>query len=58
MKLWEYFGYYFVQYCLEHEYDKMLRTLGDNFVSFLQNLDSLHNMLALSYTNMTPPSFR
>ncbi len=54
----EVFGEYFLKYCLEHGYDKMLRTLGDNFETFIQNLDSLHALLAMSYKNMKAPSFR
>ena len=54
----EIFGEYFFQYCLQHGYDKMLRTLGDNFESFIQNLDSLHSLLAMSYKNIDAPSFR
>ena len=54
----ETFGEYFFSYCLEHGYDKMLRTLGDNFETFMQNLDALHSYLAMSYKNMKAPSFR
>ncbi|KAL5013480.1 hypothetical protein ScPMuIL_007750, partial [Solemya velum] len=54
----EIFGEYFLQYCLRHGYDKMLRTLGSDFKSFIQNLDSLHSLLALSYKNIDAPSFR
>ncbi|WAR26268.1 GCYB2-like protein [Mya arenaria] len=54
----EIFGEYFLQYCLRHGYDKMLKTLGRNFKSFIQNLDSLHALLALTYKNIVAPSFR
>ena len=54
----EIFGDYFLQYCLRHGYDKMLKTLGGNFKSFIQNLDSLHALLALTYKNIVAPSFR
>ena len=54
----EIFGEYFLQYCLRHGYDKMLKTLGGNFKSFIQNLDSLHALLALTYKNIVAPSFR
>ncbi|KAK7486718.1 hypothetical protein BaRGS_00022002, partial [Batillaria attramentaria] len=43
------FGGFFFTYCLRHGYDKMLKTLGGDIVSFIQNLDSLHALLALSY---------
>ena len=52
------FGDYFLYYVVAHGYDKMLKTLGDTFESFIQNLDSLHSMLALTYTQLRPPSFR
>ncbi|KAJ8301518.1 hypothetical protein KUTeg_020505 [Tegillarca granosa] len=54
----EIFGEYFLQYCLRHGYDKMLRTLGEDFKAFIQNLDSLHALLAMSYKNIEAPSFR
>lgn len=54
----EIFGEYFLQYCLRHGYDKMLRTLGSDFKSFIQNLDSLHALLAMTYKNIDAPSFR
>ncbi|PVD24162.1 hypothetical protein C0Q70_14632 [Pomacea canaliculata] len=52
------FGGYFFGYCLRHGYDKMLKTLGGDMVSFIQNLDSLHSLLALSYNGISAPSFR
>lgn len=54
----EVFGEYFLEYCLKHGYDKMLVTLGGNFETFIQNLDSLHALLQLSYKNIQAPSFR
>ncbi|XP_069142346.1 guanylate cyclase soluble subunit beta-2-like [Argopecten irradians] len=54
----EVFGEYFLTYCLRHGYDKMLRTLGSDFESFIQNLDSLHALLAMSYKQIAAPSFR
>ena len=55
----ELFGDYFFTYCLEHGYDKMLLTLGDNIFSFIQNLDNLHELLVRStYRDMAAPSFR
>ena len=54
----ELFGDFFFNYCLEHGYDKMLLTLGDNIFSFIQNLDSLHALLAMSYKHINAPSFR
>ncbi|GFN88940.1 guanylate cyclase soluble subunit beta-2-like [Plakobranchus ocellatus] len=54
----EIFGEFFFDYCLRHGYDKMLRTLGSDIKSFIQNLDSLHSLLALSYKGISAPSFR
>ncbi|KAI0229136.1 Guanylate cyclase soluble subunit beta-2 [Lamellibrachia satsuma] len=54
----EIFGEYFFTYCLQTGYDKMLMTLGDNIETFIQNLDSLHALLSVSYVNMDAPSFR
>lgn len=54
----EVFGEYFLQYCMDVGYDKMLRTLGEDFRSFIQNLDSLHSLLAMTYKNIDAPSFR
>ena len=36
----------------------MLRTLGHNLYGFLMNLDSLHDHLSFTYTQMRAPSFR
>ncbi|CAC5367376.1 GUCY1B [Mytilus coruscus] len=54
----EEFGDYFVQYCFRHGYDQLLRTLGKDFISFIQNLDTLHSYLARTYTQLRFPSFR
>ncbi|ELU08873.1 hypothetical protein CAPTEDRAFT_19651 [Capitella teleta] len=54
----ELFGEYFFTYCLQNGYDKMLRTLGDNIRTFIQNLDSLHALLAMTYKHIQAPSFR
>lgn len=54
----EVFGEYFVQYCFRHGYDQLLRTLGKDFISFIQNLDALHANLQRTYSKLRPPSFR
>ena len=54
----EEFGDFFIKYCLNFGYDNMLRTLGGDIVSFVQNLDSLHSLLSLTYVGINPPSFR
>ena len=52
------FGGYFLTYFLKHGYDKMLTTLGGDLISFIQNLDSLHSLLSVSYVGIVAPSFR
>ncbi|XP_062236875.1 guanylate cyclase soluble subunit beta-2 [Platichthys flesus] len=52
------FGEHFFVFCKKAGYDTMLRTLGGNLFDFIQNLDSLHSYLALSYREMNAPSFR
>uniref|UniRef100_A0A2C9LF57 Heme NO-binding domain-containing protein n=1 Tax=Biomphalaria glabrata TaxID=6526 RepID=A0A2C9LF57_BIOGL len=54
----EVFGDYFLVHCLKYGYDDMLRTLGSDITSFIQNLDSLHSLLALTYDKIVAPSFR
>jgi hypothetical protein len=54
----EIFGEYFLEYCMRHGYDKMMKTLGEDFASFVQNLDSFHALLSMSYENIDAPSFR
>jgi len=43
------FGEYFFEFCKRSGYDRMLRTLGGSLFEFIENLDSLHSYLALSY---------
>ncbi|CAH1800090.1 unnamed protein product, partial [Owenia fusiformis] len=52
------FGEYFVEFCLENGYGDMLHTLGEDFYHFVNNLDALHRMLSMTYTDMKTPSFR
>lgn len=51
------FGRMFLVYCQETGYDVLLRALGDNPVELVQNLDTLHNHLAIIYPQLHPPSF-
>uniref|UniRef100_A0A8C6SQN0 guanylate cyclase n=1 Tax=Neogobius melanostomus TaxID=47308 RepID=A0A8C6SQN0_9GOBI len=53
-----FFGEHFFSFCKQAGYDTMLRTLGGDLIEFIQNLDSLHSYLALSYQEMNAPSFR
>ena len=52
------FGHFFFKTCKTSGHSRMLRTLGHDLRGFLMNLDSLHDHLALSYTQMQAPSFR
>ncbi|XP_062611358.1 soluble guanylate cyclase gcy-35-like isoform X1 [Saccostrea cucullata] len=54
----ESYGHYFYFYATSRGYDRMLRTLGKDFHTFVQNLDLLHSLLALTYKGMRPPHFR
>lgn len=54
----ESYGHYFYFYSTSCGYDRMLRTLGKDFHTFVQNLDLLHSLLALTYKGMRPPHFR
>jgi F420-0:gamma-glutamyl ligase-like protein len=38
--------------------EEMLRALGADFTSFVQNLDALHAHLSRTYTKLVYPSFR
>ncbi|KAM6180397.1 LOW QUALITY PROTEIN: guanylate cyclase soluble subunit beta-2-like [Erethizon dorsatum] len=51
------FGEYFFEFCKMSGYDRMLWTLGGNFMAFIENLDALHSYLTLSYQEMNAPSF-
>lgn len=54
----ELFGEYFFTFCQRSGYDEMLRVLGGDLMSFLENLDALHSYLSFSYKQMEAPSFR
>lgn len=54
----EVFGSYFLEYCIQSGYDRILRVLGRNLRDFLCNLDALHDHLASIYPGMEAPSFR
>ncbi|XP_071525071.1 guanylate cyclase soluble subunit beta-1 isoform X2 [Panulirus ornatus] len=54
----EMFGKMFFKFCQESGYDAILQVLGATVSDFLQNLDALHDHLALIYPGMKAPSFR
>ncbi|XP_071178793.1 guanylate cyclase soluble subunit beta-2-like [Mytilus edulis] len=54
----EVFGQTWLKFCMDNGYEEMLRTLGGDFTSFVQNLDALHAHLSRTYTKLNYPSFR
>ena len=56
--LLEKFGAKFFEVTNQSGHSSMLHTLGHNLYGFLSNLDSLHNHLSYTYTEMQAPSFQ
>ena len=54
----EEYGQYFFMYCFANGQDKILQTLGADMYTFIQNLDPLHVVLQMTYTDIIAPSFR
>ena len=54
----EMFGKFFFETCKKSGHSNILRTLGHNLYGFLLNLDTLHDHLSFTYTQMRAPSFR
>lgn len=52
------FGAFFFETCKKSGHSSILRTLGHNLYGFLLNLDTLHDHLSFTYTQMRAPSFR
>ena len=52
------FGAFFFKTCTKSGHSSILRTLGHNLYGFLLNLDTLHDHLSFTYTQMRAPSFR
>jgi hypothetical protein len=57
-ELLEAFGEYWILYTAEQGYGGLLEVSGANLEEFLRNLDSLHARVALTYTELRPPSFK
>lgn len=57
-KIFEMFGAFFFKTCKKSGHSSILRTLGHNLYGFLLNLDTLHDHLSFTYTQMRAPSFR
>ncbi len=51
------FGEYWVLYTAKEGYGEMMDMAGENLPEFLQNLDSLHARLGLTFPQLQPPSF-
>lgn len=52
------FGEYWVLYTAQKGYEDLLQMCGSDIVQFLQNLDSMHAKVGLTFTDLQPPSFR
>ncbi|CAI2725212.1 unnamed protein product [Schistosoma spindalis] len=50
-------GLSFAAFISDYGYGNLLRVQGRDFISFLHNLDNLHEYLRLSYPDIQPPSF-
>ena len=57
-KILELFGEWFLTFCQESGYDRILQVLGGTLRDFISNLDALHDHLASVYPGMRAPSFR
>jgi len=56
-ELLEAFGEYWTLYTAQEGYGDLLSISGRNFEAFLENLDSLHTRIALSFPELRPPAF-
>jgi hypothetical protein len=56
-KVLEEFGEYWVLYTSKEGYGDLMSTMGDDFLTFLQNLNHLHSRVGLIYPQLKPPSF-
>ncbi|KAL9973486.1 hypothetical protein ACROYT_G019954 [Oculina patagonica] len=57
-KILELFGEWFLDFCQESGYDRILQVLGGTLRDFISNLDALHDHLGAVYPGMRAPSFR
>ncbi|MFK7854960.1 MAG: heme NO-binding domain-containing protein [Granulosicoccus sp.] len=51
----EAFGEHWIQYTVDEGYGKLIALYGDSVVEFLQNMDSLHAQIRLSFPELKPP---
>ena len=56
-QLLEAFGEYWTQYTAREGYGDLMDISGASFSGFLDNLDSLHSRIALSFPELKPPAF-
>lgn len=51
------FGEYWVKYTAQEGYGEMMDMSGDTLPEFLENLDTLHARVGISFPHLQPPSF-
>ena len=51
------FGEYWILFTAEEGYGETLRNYGNDLITFLKNLDRLHEQVAIMMPELTPPSF-
>lgn len=54
----EAFGLHWIKYTAHAGYGDVLRLAGGSFISFLQNLDTMHARVGLTFPQLMPPSFQ
>lgn len=52
------FGEYWVLFSGRTAHGALMSTKGRTFVEFIQQLDAMHSRIAMTFTELTPPSFR
>lgn len=57
-QLLESFGRFWVVNTARNHYAELLDTIGTSLVSALENLDTMHARVSLSFPDLRPPSFR
>ena len=51
------FGEYWILFTAEEGYGETLKNYGTDLITFLKNLDRLHEQVAIMMPELTPPSF-
>lgn len=52
------FGEYWVLFSGKTVHGPLMSTQGKTFVEFVQQLDAMHSRIAMTFTDLSPPSFR